>query len=500
MRNLVFCADGTWNSDDDNQKLTNVHRISTLAKSTIVGDVEQITEYRSGVGTGSLLDKLIGGGFGRGLDDNIKDGYRWLSEHYQLGDRIFLFGFSRGAYTVRSLVGLINRKSLMKFTGSSLSDAAKTNLVDQAFSTYRKRLDEEPDMSDLELFHDTPEIHFLGVWDTVGARGIPDEVAIVRDIVGDRRYKFHDTKLSTIVKTARHAVAIDESRKTFTPTLWTDDPSKRDLKQIWFAGVHSNVGGGYANRELSDIALEWMLNEAKAVGLLTAADPDLRSTAEPLGKLEDSMQGAFAKLQSRPRSVPNFNAPNAAEIFSASALKRHKELQGYWPTTNLAIGEEKTFDVSSEVHWHKTPLYLEKGGQYKFSASGTWQDGMKVHGPAGVSDDDMQWGHKVGDWWDKVQNYLTEDDADPSTWSPAKRERDFPWFALIGVIANGEGVDEEVKDIIDHKSFLIGNGANHVPEVGGYLYCFANDAWKFYGGLKVSRNAGSVALTVRRLA
>jgi uncharacterized protein (DUF2235 family) len=190
------------------------------------------------------------------------DCYRFLVHNYNPGDQLFFFGFSRGAYTVRSLAGFIRNCGLIR-----REHAAQ---IPAAFRLYRKRSrSSSPDAdepirfrSDFAVADITP-IEFVGVWDTVGALGIP---VPFWGTLGKKEFLFHDTAPSKIIQHARHAVAIDEDREDFLPTLWSSKPDF-DLQQVWFAGVHSDVGGGYTDRGLSDCASRWMLGQAEGFGL-----------------------------------------------------------------------------------------------------------------------------------------------------------------------------------------------------------------------------------------
>lgn len=272
-KKLVICFDGTWNKPDDSaasdeQVESNVRRIYEAVDLEAHDEArkdESCKYYHKGVGTtGNKWLQVIQGCFGSGLEENMVDGYRFLVNRYIPGAEVYIFGFSRGAYTARSLVGMINNCGIVK-------DADK---VDHAYELYRDR---EPTSApwgaaaqDFRQTHAHPreQVKFLGVWDTVGARGLPDLDWGLADIYNPWRYGFHDTTLSSIVDNAYHAVAIDEHRKTFCPTLWTGEPKgKQKVEQVWFAGAHADVGGGYDDRRLSDVALLWMAQKAKDCGL-----------------------------------------------------------------------------------------------------------------------------------------------------------------------------------------------------------------------------------------
>ena len=328
MRNIIVCADGTWNTPDDKEgglpAPTNVVKLFNAVAEAGASPAQK-HYYHPGVGTdGSKIDRLLGGGIGKGLNQNIMSAYKWLGETYRPEDHIFLFGFSRGAYTVRSLGGMISCCGLLDLSDPKVEVAEIWERVEKAFDCYR---DEKHDLSSLEglPFHNagsaaeapgaTP-IHFIGVWDTVGALGVPDDLAVLDLIDDPRNYEFHDTALGANVTTARHAVAMDEMRKSFAPTLWTYAPD-RDVKQIWFPGVHGDVGGGYLQCGLSDGALAWMIAEAKAAGLKFRPRIGGHVKPEPLDVLHNSDTGIFSKLKTEPRQVPRV-VPRS-KLFHASA-------------------------------------------------------------------------------------------------------------------------------------------------------------------------------------
>ncbi len=259
-KKIVFCADGTW--DDPNSK-SNVCRLYTSLKN-IPG--EQLTTYDSGVGTkGNFFENLFGGAIGAGLFQKIKDGYTAISAQYQPGDQIFLFGFSRGAYTVRSLAGMIS------ICGLPTVNQADPKCLQIAFEAYRNPAHRAMLLEDLNETYrmDDAKIQFLGVWDTVGSLGIP---AIFGEI-DVSQYGFLDTNLHPDVLNAAQALAIDEQRQQFQPALWTSTPGpNQTITQCWFAGVHCDVGGGYLpdpddDANLSNITFLWMANYAAAFDL-----------------------------------------------------------------------------------------------------------------------------------------------------------------------------------------------------------------------------------------
>ena len=290
-KRLVVCFDGTWNAADNVGAFTNVARISRAIHATTgTGDVLQSVVYLRGVGTGGLdITRTFDGATGLGIDDNIRSGYMFIAQNYVPGDEIMLFGFSRGAFTARSLVGLISATGLLR--RQSLGNLGRAWLyyrnearphTPEAFMRYEPQAQVHTDVS----------IAFLGVWDTVGALGIPGHLF---DRIDHDLYGFYDTGLCPIVHRAAHALAADEHRSAFVPTFWTGEaPAGCHVEQVWFAGAHADVGGGYRQNRLADIPLVWMARQAEAAGLVLdwSCLPDPRD-ADPLAPRHDSSAGAF---------------------------------------------------------------------------------------------------------------------------------------------------------------------------------------------------------------
>lgn len=265
MANIVICADGTWNRPEEDIEKdfpTNVLKLARAIKPS-GANLKQHVFYDWGLG--SYHDKGTAGATGRGIHKNILDCYRYIVQNYATGDAIYLFGFSRGAYTVRALCGLINNCGILK--------RPEARLIAQAWKIYKDpKARFHPDGEDSKSFrslhcHASRKVHFVGVWDTVGALGIPFSIMGMFD----KHDEFYDTKMGSNVSYARHALAIDEQREDFEPTVWTPR-SGVDLKQVWFAGVHSDIGGSYppdkgTGNSAADIPLAWMLTEAKSAGL-----------------------------------------------------------------------------------------------------------------------------------------------------------------------------------------------------------------------------------------
>ena len=303
-KNIVICSDGTGNRDVKGRG-TNVFKlfeaIDLNGHRTDPNLDPQIAFYDDGVGTEDLKPlRLLGGAAGLGLARNVRQLYRDLARVYDPGDRIFLFGFSRGAFTVRTLAGMIATCGIVNGSDVSRLPTAKAlrNAVNRTYAAYRAgyhsyltRLagsllrwpDRATAINHLHAdfpFHPSVRITFIGVWDTVDAVGTPFALGRLWNSVV-YQFKFPTQNLSPLVDRACHALSIDDERLSFTPVLWDEAPSDASrIEQVWFAGVHSNVGGGYPKQGMSLVALEWLLRKAMDLGGVGLADVKLR--AQPL--------------------------------------------------------------------------------------------------------------------------------------------------------------------------------------------------------------------------
>jgi uncharacterized protein (DUF2235 family) len=299
---LILCFDGTWDRpsrDPDPEKAveTNVVRFyDSVLNGTLADGSVQKKWYDTGVGT-HWWDSISGGVFGFGLDDKIRDGYRFLVKNYPNPDpgdhEVIILGFSRGAYEARSLVGMIRNVGLL--TPDNL------HRLRDAYALYRNR-DDSADTEAAQTFRTKYarmiNVRFLGVWDTVGALGIPVSAL---QWLNAAEYGFHDTELSGIVQTAVHAVAVDEHRIDYQATLWSAIPKAgQSVEQRWFLGAHADVGGGYDDRRLSDVTLAWMQDKASAAGLaIDHAGRPVPAANTYQGPIHDSyrefLDGVYAK-------------------------------------------------------------------------------------------------------------------------------------------------------------------------------------------------------------
>ena len=344
MKRLVVCADGTWKSLDDSEDATNVEKLHAAVLPTGADGTRQLTRYFPGVG--STKERLLGGAFGLGLSKNVQQAYRWLCQEWLPGDELHLFGFSRGAFTVRSLAGMIRNVGLLP--------AHRLELVDEAYGHYR---DKDPawraDGAKAVAWRrahsrEVERIRCIGVWDTVGALGVPTSGPL--GWWSRRHWGFHDVQLSGRVEFAFHALAVDERRKAFAPALWQVDDThaaQQRVEQVWFAGVHTNVGGGYPDCGLSDTTLWWMAGRAREAGLELDQQKLREVTDDDAcdGELYDSytrvyrLQGPLVRTIGTPPVTVGGRTLRTWESVHPTALERHRRLtappRGPYAPTNL---------------------------------------------------------------------------------------------------------------------------------------------------------------------
>jgi uncharacterized protein (DUF2235 family) len=350
-KRLVVCCDGTWNTPDQRTSgkpsPTNVTKVALAVAPQDHQGREQRTFYHLGVGT-NRRERISGGAFGFGLSRDVRDTYRFIVDNFEPGDELFFFGFSRGAFTARSTAGFVRNCGILR--------RSQADRLDEAYALYRNRSSTtHPRSIEATLFRRSyshePRIHFIGVWDTVGALGIPLDGGRLVNFL-NRRWQFHDTNLSSIVDAAYQALAIDERRGPFRPTLWTpqpDAPEEQTIEQVWFTGVHCDVGGGYLEHDLSDVALLWIVERARRSGLrfdpdafgrCRAGDPapsdvdaTLHSrtcvTPDPLGDQHNSRNGFYRLFPPYDRKLGVTDARH--EYVASSAVARYKNVPSYAP-------------------------------------------------------------------------------------------------------------------------------------------------------------------------
>jgi uncharacterized protein (DUF2235 family) len=361
MKRLAIFLDGTWNTLNNN---TNVWRLKSLCAETN----EQRVYYSQGVGT-RRGESARGGITGYGIDNEIIDAYAWLIENFDDGDEIFIFGFSRGAYTARSLSGLICKCGVLKL-GAPLS-------IEQLYDRYqlynaitiRALMAQLPKDASLEdqwivKYSRATKITFVGVWDTVGSLGLP--VGSVKAKV--HRFRFLDTHLRLDNLNAFHALALDEHRKNFEPTFWTKtvkhgetgaaDRTIDKVEQRWFVGAHANVGGGYPSDALAQLPLKWLMGKAAATGLVFT-DQVVVDTAQAVPPIRDSYRefaDGYFHFLSRPFYRPVGSPPEVGtdattsrinETIDGSVFERWRLDKNYRPPNIVEWAKRTSIDPTS---------------------------------------------------------------------------------------------------------------------------------------------------------
>jgi len=310
MKNIVICCDGTGNEFGENN--TNVVETYALAEKT----ASQTAFYDPGVGTGGWEYSEATGDLkakkdkatGAGLQKNVNDAYGYLMEVYEEGDRLYLFGFSRGAFTARSLAGMLYKCGLLH--------PDNDNLIEYASKLYNTEGNIDIAHEFKRTFSRKCPVHFIGVWDTVSS------------LVMNAGKKWHNSSLNSEASNGFHALAIDEKRKDFPPCLWDEDAiaPNQNIEQVWFAGVHSDVGAWYDERGLSNIALQWMLSRAIEHGM----EVDEAELEKRVGNPNDELHNSFTGLW-RIRGTHKRVIPEGANIHESVFIRRRRPTNKYKP-------------------------------------------------------------------------------------------------------------------------------------------------------------------------
>lgn len=521
-KNIVVCMDGTWN---DPTERTNVYKLFCLLGGTpeqvdsensicdhqtlSVGDTRAF--YLEGVGAHGRREGLLGGMLGVGLHDRVIDAFLLVSQVYTVGDKLWVFGFSRGAWSARSLAGMIARAGLMEAETAGKDDAwAKAEVL------WLQTKHEHGYQGGKKFWSDRDDkpIALVGVWDTVGALGIPFFNGIKSiDRFEKNVFDFADCKLSPLVEHGRHALAIDETRRDFEPTLWED---REGVVQVWFSGVHGDVGGGYRRFGLSDIALKWMVDEVNALNAgLNIQGAASHLQCNPIQDRHDEARKTMWKLRPRrPRTVlpESLLHPSVEERLAGradyrpAALSEVSRLRHYFtgqsveerlldqkdipPARRLERGDAVLCTVFSDKWWNASGLEVKQGERYSIKAKGKWKD----------------------------KEYEATADGYPSPnfllrqMENTRRVKDANWFALVAAVhgdADLEAKNPEAGNFvtgffeslrhtvgtIDEESQLVKVGADGEIVIGadGFLYLFANDATFAY-----SNNSLYVAVDITR--
>jgi Uncharacterized alpha/beta hydrolase domain (DUF2235) len=418
-KRIILLLDGTWNDADFGPCDTNIVRLreviaqclenshtsksdtaapsdgnerTIVARGTSgVSARDHLIFYERGVGTGGSLDLYFGGAFGMGLARNIRRAYNFLAANYEDGDEIFVFGFSRGSFTARSLVGFISCSGLLRPEECSRENQSRlwsyyrTNALDRA-EPVRRSWD--------NLVYPTFNFSCLGVFETVGALGIP-----LPTFWRENRdfFEFHDVGLSQTVKLNLHALAVDEHRLSFEPALWRKPKFGRVVvptEQVWFAGAHSDVGGGYINEEqrkrfglseLDDFPLDWMLRRVlhhyPDFPILRGRRPGwktpvrIRSKTSPLNRgtanstlvapRHEARRGFYKLVSSAQRSIGNVDIDVG---FHERVIARDRRAEGINEKIHVSVidrlGLPLQVDSWAEYYAPKNVLALLKSAEF----------------------------------------------------------------------------------------------------------------------------------------
>ncbi|KAA3662921.1 MAG: DUF2235 domain-containing protein [Calditrichaeota bacterium] len=390
-KNIILCADGTGNKGGYSPD-SNVYKIY---KSVDVHDDgnPQIKFYDNGIGTGNnKIWRTLSGAFGFGFKRNVCDLYLFLARNYEPGDRVYLFGFSRGAATIRAFSGFIHACGLMKNTdahGKSISDEKIKEYMHDAYKAYKKSKS-IPALArrfrEHKNSHGVIDIEFIGVWDTVSALGFPEKWDItgigvwvlnalfksldfITDVIFPHR--FYNYELTDNVKYACHALAIDDERLSFLPKVWDETKRKEGtVEQVWFAGMHSNVGGGYARNGMANVALYWMMERAhnRQLAFKNGAIKQVYGSSHVNGRMYNSRDGlaVFYRYHPRPISQLCEKKLTGRVRIHTSVLHRLKRQTGNYAPGNLP----DNFTIVGDIEG-------ENGRPLEFSKSAEWRKNKK---------------------------------------------------------------------------------------------------------------------------
>jgi len=527
-KEIVVCFDGSWN---DPVERTNAFRLFQMLpgderqveesgpiRSHLVKSGEKLAAFHlASVGSGGRSQGLLRGTQGIGLHDSMIDAYLLISQVYQRGDKIWLFGFSRGAWAARSLGEFIAYTGLIPAGEASDGDAADE--AERIWLIYKDDRGKKRGTRFWKHNDETP-IRMIGVWDTVGELGVPlfNGLRLV-DREELRFLKFRNRELNPRVQYGRQALAIDEQRADFVPTLWAE---REGIRQLWFAGAHADVGGGYEDRGLADIALEWMMQEVNDLDaglrlfpeqLVPGLAPDCLQdrhdeTRSPVWRTRPSKErkipddaevhpSVLQRLQERPDCRPKAleDIPACASVYRGDdeplpEEQLHPDREAL-PFRKLPIDGSTRFPVYAHKWWNASGIEVDVDERYRVEASGTWLD-KEISADAD--------GYESKAWFLQLAE-------------GSRRMEKRPWSSLVAAIhprpdleannADSENmltglIESAVSGVarVDDESSLIAtpNGCEIEITEPGFLYFFANDSAFAYGN-----NRGFLSVEVTRL-
>lgn len=507
MKRIVICCDGTWNHLGMVSPTNVVKTVQALKPISSEG-IEQLVYYDEGVGTqtgnwfSNVSEKVIGGAFGHGLEQNVQQAYRFIANNYNQGDDIFLFGFSRGAYTVRSVAGLIGCIGLL----------TRANIIktEAAYTLYKGKPSEQQ-RAQFKSQYSTKEIKIkaLCCWDTVGALGIPDKLPFIDfDKISKKKFRFIDDVIGSHIENAFHALALHEQRKEFTHTPMLKHPNapEQNVKQMWFSGDHSCIGGGSEHKKpLANIALNWMFDQVAELNLELDKSIVAIDTIHPLWYLSYfNPSDAFIYGDGKRRV-------EATENIHQTALQRFKDLSEkplLHPVTAKHLFQ-KAANVETQIHnknvWktlspnestivlihsneylnNGTYLKVARSEQYQIETAPQcqWQDKELFCNADG-------WNLDIDNFADQIQGLTGELKKQFIAMGRKSRiMKDENWFKLcvcddknpLEAHSTAIGLSKQINITHDHK-----------------LYAYANDAKLFVGDF-YGNNKGWLPVKITRL-
>lgn len=356
-KNIVVFSDGTGQVGGAGYD-TNVHR---LFKMVLDRSPQQVAFYDRGLGTGF---RYLGAATGLGISRNILECYRFIFDHYQSKDKVYLFGFSRGAFTVRSLSGFLNLFGILP--------SSRPELIREAYSIYSmdnrdRRREKAEDFKRRHHVMSCP-IEVVGVWDTVGALGLPIPAM---QALNPLKTEFHDTQMCSNVRYGFHALSIDDERKTFHPTLWNEHEKNADqvIEQVWFRGVHTDVGGGYPQRGLSDITLQWMLSQVVPLGLKLYDNHDITLSPNSHELINDSRSDWRQLFRREPRHLSDNELVLPPKVH-VSAFERQDTSPWIFRHDPIQVGDRREAGATSRAHAQETSLPASQTTASRAAAAG----------------------------------------------------------------------------------------------------------------------------------
>lgn len=367
MKRLVLCFDGTWNTLNP-KELTNVVKIANTVSLRGPDGTDQVCYYNSGVGSGGPIDRFVGGVFGAGLKSNVKRALAFLALNYQGEDEIYLFGFSRGAYTARAVAGVLGVAGIPLEIGKAeihwdfyrriaklQSDNRGRNHESRRYKSNLAQINDLTEKLKAYTNYSPDEVNItcVGVFDTVGSYGVPAGFGLsgLANLFTYWTRAFHSRQIGKKVGLGLHAVAIDEMRRPFYPTFWMRTaeeqlPPAQKVEQMWFPGTHSNVGGGWPDNGLSDTALAWMISRVTAQTGLAFDDSELLRTVWPCSAAtlyRTSWGGPFARVRSILPKPANTLITRAAR-FALAPFRRQRII-------HTRVNEGVHWSVRERAQW-----------------------------------------------------------------------------------------------------------------------------------------------------